>query len=820
MYKITVNRNSIESSGKMIKKENINITGMSCASCANIIEKRLNESEGISKVNVNLALERAAVEFDESSISKEQIIDEIEKLGYGVIKEEHGIENDKVQINITGMSCAACSASIDKVLNSLDGIKAANVNLTTEKASVEFDRSKIKADEIVERINAMGYGASLPVENDRDFEKARREKEIKKLKVELLSAIILSSPLVLGMILMLAGIDVPLLHNPYFQLALATPVQFVIGFKFYKNAFYALRAKSANMDVLIALGTSAAYFMSIYNMIFQQGAMKALYFESAAVIITLILLGKYFEAIAKGRTSEAIKKLIGLQAKTARVISGGTEKDIPIEDVMVGDVISVRPGEKIPVDGIIIEGSSSVDESMITGESIPVDKKAGDSVVGASINTLGSFRFRAAKVGRDTMLSQIIRMVEDAQGSKAPIQKIADKVSGIFVPVVVGIAIITFLVWYIVLKNASMGFVSMVSVLVIACPCALGLATPTAIMVGTGKGAENGILIKGGEHLERAYGIDAVILDKTGTITNGKPEVTDIITFKEIGEKDAMLLAAIAEKNSEHPLAKAIYEKALEAHGEIPSPDKFQAIPGKGVEAEYKGNKILIGTAKLMEENNISIKEEEGKVSELERQGKTAMLLAVDSEIISVIAVADTIKENSREAIEQLKKLGIDIYMLTGDNKRTADTIAAQVGIENVLAEVLPWNKADEVARLKKEGRIVAMAGDGINDAPALASADIGMAMGTGTDVAIEAADITLISGDLRAIPAAIRLSKKTMRKIKQNLFWAFFYNVIGIPVAALGLLNPMIAGAAMAFSSVSVVTNSLSLKRFNPKKS
>lgn len=810
----------MESSGEMIKKENINITGMSCASCANIIEKRLNESEGVSKVNVNLALEKASVEYDESSISKERIMDEIEKLGYGVIREERGGESDKVQINITGMSCAACSASIDKVLNSLDGIKAANVNLTTEKASVTFDRSKIKVDEIVARINEMGYGASLPVENDRDVEKLRREKEIRKLKVELIAAIALSSPLVLGMILMLVGIDVPLLHNHYFQLALATPVQFIIGFKFYKNAFYALRAKSANMDVLIALGTSAAYFMSIYNMFFQQGAMKDLYFESAAVIITLILLGKYFEAIAKGKTSEAIKKLIGLQAKTARVISGGVEKDIPIEDVKVGDVISVRPGEKIPVDGIIIEGTSSVDESMITGESIPVDKKAGDSVVGASINTLGSFRFRAAKVGRDTMLSQIIRMVEDAQGSKAPIQKIADKVSGIFVPVVVGIAIVTFLIWYIALKNASMGFVSMVSVLVIACPCALGLATPTAIMVGTGKGAENGILIKGGEHLERAYEIDTVILDKTGTITNGKPEVTDIISFKGSGDKDALFLAAIAEKNSEHPLARAIYEKALEVNKSIPGPDQFEAIPGKGVTAEYQGMKILIGTSKLMDESGISIIKAESQVSELEGQGKTAMLLAVDSEIICVIAVADTIKENSKEAIKQLKKLGIDIYMLTGDNKRTAGSIAAQVGIEHVLAEVLPGNKADEVARLKNEGRIVAMAGDGINDAPALASADIGMAMGTGTDVAIEAADITLISGDLRAIPAAIRLSKKTMRKIKQNLFWAFFYNVIGIPVAALGFLNPMIAGAAMAFSSVSVVTNSLSLKRFNPKRS
>ena len=802
----------------MKNKTNIGITGMSCATCANTIEKKLSGTNGVENINVNLALEKAAIEYDENEISKDRISKEIEKLGYGVIKEQE-VSEDKITLNIGGMSCAACSASIDRVLNAEEGINKASVNLTTEKATVEFDSSKIDTAEIVDRINAMGYTAEIPKDETRDTEKERREKEIKKLRIELIASILLSSPLLLAMVFMLIGVDTPFLHNPIFQLIVATPVQFIIGFKFYKNAYYALRSGSANMDVLIAMGTSAAYFYSVYNTFFQEGMMKDLYFESAVVIITLILLGKYFEAIAKGKTSEAIKKLIGLQAKTASIISGSVEKDIPIEDVAVSDIIVVRPGEKIPVDGLIVEGTSSVDESMITGESIPVDKKSGDTVVGASINKLGSFKFRATKVGKDTMLSQIIKMVEDAQGSKAPIQKVADKVSGIFVPVVVSIAILTFLIWYIAFGNATMGFISMVSVLVIACPCALGLATPTAIMVGTGKGAENGILIKGGEHLERAYKIDSVILDKTGTITKGKPEVTDIVTLSEMNESDILILAAQVEKNSEHPLAEAIYTKAQEEFENIKDPDDFEAIPGRGVKAIIKKNTVLLGTRKLMKENSIELIDVESKIVKLEKQGKTAMLMAVNDKMVAIIAVADTIKDSSKEAIKQLNDLGIEVYMLTGDNKRTANAIAKQVGIEHVIAEVLPEHKADEVNNLKSLGKTVAMAGDGINDAPALATADIGMAMGTGTDVAIEAADITLISGDLKAIPASIRLSKKTMNKIKQNLFWAFFYNVIGIPVAALGFLNPMIAGAAMAFSSVSVVTNSLSLKRFKPYK-
>lgn len=805
----------------MIKSETITVTGMSCASCASNIEKVLLKTKGISKANLNFANEKASLDFDEAAINLDTIYKKIEDLGYGVVKKK-SVQEDKITINIEGMSCAVCAGTIDKALSAREGITSVSVNLTTEKATVEIDSAIIKTYQVLDIINALGYKASLPKEDSKDEEQARRDKEVKRLRIELIVSIILSTPLLLGMILMLFKIDVPLLNNAYFQLAVATPVQFVIGFKFYKNAFYALRAKSANMDVLIAMGTSAAYFYSVYNTFFQkvsEGMMKDLYFESAAVIITLILLGKYFEAIAKGKTSEAIKKLIGLQAKTARVVVDGQQIDIPIEDVKAGDIIVVRPGEKIPVDGEIVEGNSSIDESMLTGESLPVDKTIDDSVVGASINKLGTFKFRATNVGKDTVLSQIIRLVQDAQGSKAPIQKIADKVSGIFVPIVVGIAAATFFVWYLVFGNPTMGFISMVAVLVIACPCALGLATPTAIMVGTGKGAEYGILIKGGEHLERAYKTNVVVLDKTGTITKGQPEVTDIISTKSMDRIEILMLAAIAEKNSEHPLASAIYENGLAEFKDIPDPESFEAIPGRGIKAVVNGSAILIGTRQLMADNNIDLGKIEETVVQLEDEGKTAMLMAVEHSVQAILAVADTIKPSSKAAVDELKAIGIEVYMLTGDNIRTANAIAKQVGITNVLAQVLPENKADEINKLKKLGKVVAMVGDGINDAPALATADIGMAMGTGTDVAIEAADITLMSGDLKAIPASIRLSKMTMRKIKQNLFWAFFYNIIGIPIAALGLLNPMIAGAAMAFSSVSVVTNSLSLKRFKPNK-
>ncbi|NLD49266.1 MAG: copper-translocating P-type ATPase [Clostridiaceae bacterium] len=805
----------------MERKESFKISGMSCAACAARIEKGLNKVEGVKKANVNFAVEKAAIEFDESLTSYKEIVDAVKKLGYDIL-EEAPEEQNKVDLKISGMSCAACAAKIEKRLSKMEGVIKAAVNLATEKASIEYLPSRVKTSDVVKTIEALGYKAEK-AEESRDREKEQREKEIKKLRIELIASALLSSPLIMAMLLTLVNLDIAFLHNEYFQLIVATPVQFIIGFRFYRNAYHALRAKSANMDVLIAMGTSAAYFFSIYNAFFaphKEGMMmKELYFEAAAVIITLILLGKYLEAVAKGKTSEAIKKLMGLQAKTARVLRNGIEEDIPIEDVEAGDVIVVRPGEKVPVDGIIVEGNSSIDESMLTGESLPVEKKAGDSVIGATINKFGTFKFEATKVGKDTALSQIIRMVEDAQGSKAPIQKIADQVSGVFVPAVVGIAAVTFFVWYLAVGNFTAGIVSSVAILVIACPCALGLATPTAIMVGTGKGAENGILIKGGEHLEMAYKLNSIVLDKTGTITKGKPEVTDIIPLGEMEKTELLKLAAMSEKNSEHPLGVAIYEKGKADFGAVPDPDRFEAIPGKGIMAVTGDKTIYIGTRKLLKEKGIDIDDVENTITGLEDEGKTAMLMVINNRPEAVVAVADTVKENSREAIEDLMKMGIDVYMLTGDNRRTANAIAKQVGIKNVLAEVLPENKAEEVEKLKKQGKIVGMVGDGINDAPALATADIGMAIGTGTDVAIEAADITLMSGDLRSIPTAIKLSKKTMTKIKQNLFWAFIYNIVGIPFAALGLLNPIIAGGAMAFSSVSVVTNSLSLKRFKVQK-
>ena len=734
----------------------------------------------------------------------------------------------KTSIQITGMTCAACSARIEKKLQKMEGTAHAGVNLTTERATLEYDPTKLNLDDILKAIQGLGYGAVQAAEENREKEKIAHEKEISGLRLSLIISALISSPLLLAMFLGLFKIYNPVLnnlHNPIFQLLIATPVQFIIGFRFYKQAFYALKSKSANMDVLIVMGTSAAYFYSLYNVFFQtveEGRMKDLYFEASVIIITLILLGKYLEALAKGRTSEAIKKLIGLQPKTARVIRDGMEQDIPIAEVVLEDVVVVRPGERVPVDGTIFEGTSSVDESMLTGESMPVDKKEGDLIIGATINQYGMLKFRATKVGADTVLSQIIKMIEDAQGTKAPIQKIADQVSGIFVPIVILIAVATFVIWFFVTGELNRAMMSAVSVLVIACPCALGLATPTAIMVGTGKGAENGILIKGGEHLETAYKINAVLFDKTGTITNGTPVVTDVVTLGTFDEKEILRLAAIAEKASEHPLGAAIYAKGKEAFDALPDANEFAIIPGKGVVATVDGKQLHIGTRKMMTEASLPTtlsNDTEEVLQGFENLGKTAMLVACDGKLEGIIAVADTVKETSKEAISELVAMGIDVYMITGDNQRTARAIAAQVGITNILAEVMPEHKADEVKKLMALGKVVAMVGDGINDAPALTMADIGMAIGTGTDIAIEAADITLMRGDLRTIPAAIRLSKKTIRKIKQNLFWAFIYNIIGIPIAALGFLNPIIAGGAMAFSSVSVVTNSLSLKGFNPNK-
>lgn len=725
------------------------------------------------------------------------------------------IEN--VVLKISGMSCAACAARIEKRLNKLDGIKNANVNLATEKSTVEYDKYKININKIIDEIEKLGYGAKIDLNTDRQKEKKENEEKLKKLKYELAFSIILTIPLVLSMIFSMLKISLPFISNEYFQLVLATIVQFYIGRRFYLNAYRALRTGSTNMDVLVSLGTSAAYFYSLYNIIFTNtvGTMKHLYFESSAIIITLILLGKYLEAKAKIKTTSAIEKLVGLQAKTARVIRKNVEQDILIENVILGDIIIVRPGEKIPVDGKIVEGRSTIDESMITGESIPVEKTVGEEVIGATINKNGSFKFVTTKIGKDTMLSQIIKMVEQAQGSKAPIEQIADKVSGIFVPIVLIIAFITFLIWTIFMNNINMGIMSMVAVLVIACPCALGLATPTAIMVGTGKGAQNGILIKGGQYLEIACKINTIVLDKTGTITKGKPEVTDVISLSDMDSSKILNIASIAEKRSEHPLGVAIYEAGIKKFNDLPDPDEFESITGKGVYAIVNNKKIYIGTRLLMNDNNIDVSSIEDRLIKLEQEGKTSMIMAIDGILQAIISVSDTLKDDSKKAINDLINMRIDVYMITGDNKVTAEAIAKQVNIKNVIAEVLPQNKADEIKKLKSQGKIVAMIGDGINDSPALAISDVGMAMGTGTDIAIESSDITLMKGDLSSVVSAIKLSKKTMQKIKQNLFWAFFYNMIGIPFAAMGMLNPIIAGAAMAFSSVSVVTNSLSLNRY-----
>jgi len=786
---------------------NLPVTGMTCAACASRIEKTLNKLEGVDKANVNFAVEKVTLEYHPNQVGVDDFIQTIRNIGYD-------IGTEKVELKIGGMTCAACASRVEKQLNGLKGVIKAGVNIATEKGTVEFMPTEIKIQQLRKAVESIGYTADLAEENNEDKERRQREGEITHQRNLFIGSAILSIPLLISMFAhILEWAWYPeILISPWVQWLLATPVQFVAGWQFYRGAYLNLKHGSANMDVLVAMGTSAAYFYSVVNT-FIGGP---LYYETAAILITLILLGRLLEAAAKGRTSEAIKKLMGLQAKTARVIRDGQEMDIPVDEVVLGDVIVVRPGEKIPVDGKVIEGTSAVDESMLTGESIPVDKNAGDEVIGATINKHGAFKFEATKVGKDTALAQIVKVVEDAQGSKAPIQRMADIISGYFVPVVVVIAVITFLIWYFIVTpgNLPVALINFTAVLVIACPCALGLATPTSIMVGTGKGAETGILFKGGEHLEKAHKLNAIVLDKTGTITKGEPEVTDVVSLDGTKEEDLLVLAGAVEKNSEHPLGQAIVKKAQE-DAKLPETDHFNAVPGHGIEAQVGGKEILIGNTKLMIDRGIDVSGFEEQKARLEDEGKTAMLMAVDGRASGLIAVADTVKQYSKVAITELKKMGIEVYMITGDNRRTANAIARQVGVDNVLAEVLPEDKAKEVQKLKDAGKHVGMVGDGINDAPALATADIGMAIGTGTDVAMEAADVTLMRGDLRSIVAAVQLSKATMRNIKQNLFWALIYNTIGIPVAAIGLLNPIIAGAAMAFSSVSVVTNALRLKRW-----
>lgn len=802
---------------KKIKEASMQITGMTCAACATRIEKGLNKMEGVEQATVNLALEKSTIKYDPSKLSEEDFEKKIEALGYGVVKQ-------KAEFDITGMTCAACATRIEKGLNKMEGVAIANVNLALEKATIEFNPSEVTISDFIAKVEKLGYGAHQ--KQDEKEQVDYREKHIKDQQRKFIFSAILSLPLLwtmVGHFSFTSFLYVPdLLMNPWFQMLLATPVQFIIGKQFYVGSYKALRNGSANMDVLVAMGTSAAYFYSVYQAFVTAGTHHAphLYFETSAVLITLILLGKLFEAKAKGRSSEAIKKLMGLQAKTAIVVRDGVEKEVPLEEVGIGDIILVKPGEKIPVDGEVIEGTTAVDESMLTGESLPVDKKSGDVLYGSTINKNGFLKMKATKVGRDTALAQIIKVVEDAQGSKAPIQRMADQISGIFVPIVVGIAVLTFLVWIIWVRPGEFtpALEVLIAILVIACPCALGLATPTSIMAGSGRAAEFGILFKGGEHLEQTQSIDTVVVDKTGTVTHGKPVLTDVYIADGQDEAKFLSLIGAAEKQSEHPLAQAIVQGIQDKDIELGNIQFFEAIPGYGVQATVSGQGIIIGTRKLMKQYGIDIQSVLPVMEELERNGKTAMLAGINGQYAGLVAVADTIKDTSKEAIHRLQKMGIKVIMMTGDNERTAQSIGKEVGVDAVIAEVLPEGKAEEVKKLQEQGKKVAMVGDGINDAPALATADIGMAIGTGTDVAMEAADITLIRGDLNSIADAILMSRKTMRNIKQNLFWAFAYNTVGIPIAAVGLLAPWVAGAAMAFSSVSVVLNALRLQRVKLK--
>ena len=816
-------------------EKSLKIEGMTCAACAKAVERVSKKLEGVTEANVNFATEKLNISFDDTKVSIPDIQAAIEKAGYKAV-----VESSEKTLKIEGMTCAACAKSVERVTRKLDGVIESNVNYATEKLSISYDPSKVRVSDIKKSIEKAGYKA-IEEETTVDTDKERKEQEIKLLwKKFILSAIFTVPLLIITMGHMFGepiGFKLPEFIDPMMnprtfaiaQLILVTPVM-IAGHKFFTVGFKSLFRRSPNMDSLIAIGTSAAFLYGIFAIVQIFGGnidyAYDLYFEAAGVILTLITLGKYLEAVTKGKTSEAIKKLMGLAPKTAIIIRDGKEVETPIEEVEVGDIILVKPGEKMPVDGEVVEGITSVDESMLTGESMPVEKNIGDKIIGASINKNGSIKYKATRVGKDTALAQIIKLVEDAQGSKAPIAKMADIISGYFVPVVIGIAVLSAFAWYMSGETGVFALTIFISVLVIACPCALGLATPTAIMVGTGKGAEYGVLIKSGVALETAHKIKTIVFDKTGTITEGKPKVTDVVVTNGISEDELLQLAASAEKGSEHPLGEAIVKGAEEKGLEFKKVDFFKAIPGHGIEVKIDEKTMLLGNRKLMIESNISLEELEETSHKLAGEGKTPMYVSIDGKLAGIVAVADTVKENSKKAIEQLHKMGIEVAMITGDNKRTAEAIAKQVGIDRILAEVLPQDKANEVKKLQAEGKKVAMVGDGINDAPALAQADIGIAIGSGTDVAMESADIVLMRSDLMDVPTAIQLSKKTILNIKENLFWAFGYNTLGIPVA-MGilylfggpLLNPIIAAAAMSFSSVSVLLNALRLKRFKPAR-
>ena len=820
------------------KQLTLPVLGMTCANCVASVERNSKKVEGVTDAVVNFASEKVTVSYDpalqDAKTLTADVIARIQRAGYDV-------PTATLELPLLGMTCANCAHTIERRLNKTEGVLEATVNYANERATIRYAAGATTRADLVAAVRKAGYdvvspvaGATADSDTVQDAEAAAREAEVHHQTRRFVVGLIFSLPLFLLSMARDFGLLGPWVHATWVNwlfFALATPVQFYVGWDYYVGGYKSLRNGSANMDVLVAMGSSVAYFYSVAVLIAKtlgsNGLGDHVYFETSAVIITLIVLGKLLEARAKGRTSEAIKKLIGLQPKTARVERGGVERDIPLAEVVVNDVVVVRPGEKIPVDGVVLGGRSTVDESMITGESLPVGKQVGDEVIGATINKQGLLKFEATKVGKETALAQIIKLVEQAQGSRAPIQRIVDQVSAYFVPAVIGLAVLVFVIWLLSGAGFVPALLRLVAVLVIACPCAMGLATPTSIMVGVGKGAENGVLFKNSAALEQAERLTAVVLDKTGTITRGEPTVTDLVTSNQsaVNSEELLRLAASAERGSEHPLGEAIVQSAQAKGLALATPSTFEAIAGHGIAADVDGHHVLLGNLRLMERENVHLNGLTPKAEQLQNEAKTAMWLAVDGQASALIAVADTIKDGSKEAVQAMKNLGLTVVMMTGDNSATAEAIAQEVGIERVLAEVLPGDKASYVAQLQEEGYQVAMVGDGINDAPALAQADVGLAIGTGTDVAMETADVTLMRGDLRSVPQAIKLSKATMRNIKQNLGWAFGYNLALIPIAAgilapfawapdfLRQLHPILAAGAMAFSSISVVSNALRLK-------